>query len=835
MRILTRYILSEISSHSLIGCALFTFILFMPQLEKILDTVVRNSSSLTTIVQIVLFTLPNMFLLTIPMAVLVGVLLGLSRLAADSEITAMRASGLGIWYFVRVASIAALLGTGIGLVNSLYVIPRANQGILDTQKELESSQAAFEIQPRVFYEDFKNTVVYVQNVISGTGAANWQKLFIADVTDPTSPGITTAESATVIQDGSKENAQGMLIRLRNVTEHTMEPDQTGQTGQIGQTRQPSQSGQPGQTDQYSISHFNQTDRPLTFSPQSEVSLGRMDTPLFALGNRDLLKLSHGPDGKRFLIELHRRFAFPVACMVLMLIGVPLGTASRRGGKSGGFVMTILLVLVYYLLSDFGIAWAKQGRLPAVVGVWLANAVFAAVGLLLLSQMATGGSLLRFFTSLGNAGFIRSIRSWFTKPEQPETPEGQPGESQQPGGAAADATWQAALRARYKRRFKPDLARTLHRFKPRGFPLILDEYVLLEFLKMFVMVLAGFVLMMLVFTFFDLIGDILRNHIGLSTVGAYLVNLTPYMVYQITPLSVLIAVLVTFSLLNRSSELIAMKATGISIYRLVIPVLVIAAVLACALFAFDQYYLPQANRKQEALRNIIKGRPAQTTLNPDQKWIFGQQRPGEPGRVFYYQFFDPDQKVFSNLTLFEFDPKTFALTKRIFASRVAWNEDDHTWSFENGWERTMQEANPTSFREFQTATFADMHEEPGYFTKEKQQSQEMNFGELQHYIADLQQGGFDTIRLRVQLYDKLAYPLVTIVMAMLAIPFAVSMGKRGSLTAVVAAVGIGLGYWVVAGLFDAMGGHNFLPSAIAAWSPDILFGLTGGYLLLRTPT
>jgi LPS export ABC transporter permease LptG/LPS export ABC transporter permease LptF len=820
VRILTRYILGEISSHSLIGCALFTFILFMPRLEQILDTVVRNSSSFTTIFQIVLFTLPNMFLLTIPMAVLVGVLLGLSRLAADSEVTAMQASGLGIWYFVRVASIAAFLGTGIGLVNSLYLIPRANQGILDTQKELESSQASFEIQPRVFYEDFKNTVVYVQNVLSGTGASNWQKLFIADVSDPTSPGITTAESATVVQDGDKDSAQGMLIRLRNVTQHELVANQPGQ---------------------YNISAFKQTDRPLTFSPQSEVSLGRMDTPLYALGNRELLTLSHGPDGKRYLIELHRRFAFPVACLVLMLIGVPLGTASRRGGKSGGFVITILLVLVYYLLSDFGIAWAKQGRLSAVVGVWLANAVFAAAGLLLLSQMATGGGWLR---SLVSVRIIRSIKSISSiRPINsiaalfsPQAIAGtETAEDEPDANDLSETSWQAALRVRYKRRFKPDLAKTLHRFKPRGFPLILDEYVLLEFLKTFVMVLAGFVLLMLVFTFFELIGDILRNHISLSTVGAYLVNLTPYMLYQITPLSVLIAVLVTFSLLNRSSELIAMKATGISIYRLVIPVLVIAAVLACGLFAFDQYYLPQANRKQEALRNIIKGRPAQTTLNPDQKWIFGQQHPGEPGRIFYYQFFDPDQDAFANLSLFEFDPKTFALTRRIFASRVVWNEDANAWSFENGWERTMQGANLTGFREFQTVSFAEVHEEPPYFKKEKQQSQEMNFGQLKRYIADLQQSGFDTMRLRVQLYDKLAYPLVTIVMAVLAIPFAVSTGKRGSLTAVAAAVGIGLGYWVVAGLFDAMGNANYLPSAIAAWSPDILFGLIGGYLLLRTPT
>ena len=332
MRILSRYILGEISSHTLLGCALFSFILFMKPLEEILEMVVRNSSSFVTVFQIFIYWLPNIFLLSIPMSVLVGVLLGLSRLAADSEITAMRASGLGVWYFVRVASIIALIGTGVGLVNSLYLGPKANQGLLDLQHELASSQASFEVQPRVFYEDFKNTVVYVQDVRSSAGASNWRRLFIADLTDPTAPTITTAESAVVSSKAAEDkpgdkNQQGMLIRLHDGTEHEIE------------------SGQ------YNISTFKTTDRPLTFSPQSEVSLGRLDTPIYAMSNSKLLAQSSGPDGKRYSIELNRRLAYPVACLVLMLIGVPLGTASRRGGKSSGFIFTILLVLAYYLLSN----------------------------------------------------------------------------------------------------------------------------------------------------------------------------------------------------------------------------------------------------------------------------------------------------------------------------------------------------------------------------------------------------------------------------------------------------------------------------------------------------
>ena len=112
---------------------------------------------------------------------------------------------------------------------------------------------------------------------------------------------------------------------------------------------------------------------------------------------------------------------------------------------------------------------------------------------------------------------------------------------------------------------------------------------------------------------------------------------------------------------------------------------------------------------------------------------------------------------------------------------------------------------------------------------------MNFGQLQDYIRDLRQSGFDTMRLRIALWHKLAYPLIAIVMAVLAIPFALSMGRRGSLTAIAVAIGVALAYWVADGLFGAMGNVNYLPAYMAAWSSDILFALIGGYLLLRTPT
>ena len=780
MRILTRYILGEILSLTLIGCALFTFILFIPYLPHILEVVVRSSSTWADVAQIFLFTLPNLFKFTIPMAVLWSVLLGLSRMASDSEIIAMRASGLGIGYFVRVASIVAVSGALLGLANSLYLAPRANQAIIQMQQALETSQASYEIQPRVFYEDFRNYVLYVQDVIPGTRAANWVHVFMADVSDLGNPIITTAASATVVND----NSQQLIMRLRDGMRDETLADQPGQSN---------------------ISTFTTTDMPLALGQQSDIHLGRVDTPLYAMPLDALMKRAHGPDGKRFLIEFYNRFSFPAACLVLMLVGVPLGVTSRRGGKSSGFVFTILLVFVYYFLSATAAQLGQQSRLPAFLAVWSANLLFAAAGTFLLWQMATGGRILT------------AVSAWFSRLPKLKA-------HAKPNGFPLTGLFD---------RIQPRIQRN----GSRGiFPRILDAYIVREFLTMFFLVLSGFVLLMLVFTFFDLIGDILRNHPALAIVGQYLVNLTPSLLYQIAPLAVLIAALVTFGVLNRNSEIVAMKATGISLYRLIVPIMVIAACLAVSLFLFDQYYLPQANRRQEALRNIIKGRPPQTFLHPEQQWIFGEKPlPGEPGRIFYYEFFDPDSNEFANISIFEFDPTTFQLTRRIFARRAVWSPDANEWLFQNGWVRDIQGANVKAYRNFVQTSFAEIHAQPSYFKKEDLQSQEMNFVQLDHYIRELRQSGFDTNRLSVALWQKISNPLIAVVMAMLAIPFALSMGRRGSLTGVAAAIGVALAYWVINLMFGAMGNVNYLPSALAAWSADILFALAGGYLLLRTPT
>jgi LPS export ABC transporter permease LptF/LPS export ABC transporter permease LptG len=774
MRILTRYILHEVTAHALIGVTVFTFVLFTRDLGRILELVVRNSAPLPSVAQVFFFILPTSLTISIPAAVLVGILIGLSRLAADSEITAMRASGIGPLAFLRTISIFAAVAWLLALGNAVYLAPRSQAAMARLQDRLKSSQASFEVQPRVFYEGFPQLVLYVENVTAAQGAAIWKGVFIADTSTPAAPRITLAQQGILVSEGPN------TLHLHLTKGSTHETD-------------------PTDPDHYQISTFEQTDMPIAL-PESDNRKPQEPVPLSQIATTELWRHSadkSDPSAKWELIELHQRFALPTSCLVLALVGIPFGLASRKGGKSTGFVLTILLVFAYYLVSLVGVSLARQGRLPPALGVWLADLVFF-----------VGGAILWWRAERRPIDLSSFRRFW-----NPRVAEGT---TLPPRAVRSD---DAFARASARRRML-----TAH------FPMILDDYVLREFVVNLGLVLATFLLLLLVFTVFELLGDILRNQIAPLIVAEYLLDVSPYFLYNIAPLGILLAVLITLGLMQRSNEITAIKATGISIYRILTPLLVGCAVLATGLFFSDQLYLPYANKRQDALRNMIKGKPAQTYLNPDRKWIFG-----EHSNIYYYELFDSERNEFGRLSVFQFDPLTFQLTHRIYAARARWQEDLRQWVCTQGWERELRGPAIAEYRKFQVATFPFVDEPPTYFKKEVKQSSEMNAKELRRYIHDLEQSGFDVVRLRVQLEKKFAFPVIALVMAVLAVPFALSASRRGAVTGVATAVAIAVVYWTVSGLFEALGNISELPPFLAAWSPDLIFALLGGYMILKVPT
>ncbi len=707
MRIFTRYILREVISHALLGGVLFTFVLFMRDLGKILELVVRDSASAADVARILAYTLPNVLIVTIPMAVLVGILLGLSRLASDSEITAMRASGMGALDFVGIVAIVSAVALALGLFNSLYLAPRSAAALLSLEDSLKSSQASFEVEPRVFYEDFKNYVLYIQDVRPAAGASLWHHVFLADLTQPATPHITTADEAVVVS-GAAATGDAQTIRL-----HLMHGGQH-QTS-------------PSDPNQYNISTFTTTDLPIETGAQEDTHLGRADTPILALPLSELWRLGNAPGNdipghpsRIYRIEFNKRFSYPFACLVLMLVGVP----SRP------------------LLQARRQIHRLRPHHPARLRLLLP--------LVRRRRPRPQRQALALRRSLGSEPHLRRRRRPAPLPDVPRRHRPHRSSPPSASGSTSSSPASPAKRTITRPQTKFDIATILRRFRSTTrmqFPLLLDDYVMREYATNFALVLFSFSILFIIFTFFELIGDIIRNRTPLVTVGDYLINLIPFIVYQVTPLCALVAVLITFGALSKTSEITAMKATGISLYRIVTPVLVTTLLISIGLFAFDEFYLPAANRRQEALRSVIKDKPARTFLRPDRNWISGQtNNAGDPARIFYYQYFDANKNAFANLTVFEFEPNTFILRRRIFAASTHWDEQTNRWIFENGWERTFSGDTIASYNPFTLTTFPEIHEQPAYFKKEDRPSQEMSYNELSTYIADLKQSGFDTKRL-----------------------------------------------------------------------------------------
>jgi LPS export ABC transporter permease LptF/LPS export ABC transporter permease LptG len=787
MRLLDRYIAREVVSHGILGLAVFTFVFFVPQLVRLMDLVVRHSGSIWTVILLFLCTIPPGLGFTLPIGVLVGVLIGLGRLSADSEIVALHASGIGLRRLLVPIGFVAVVAGIATLLTTFWLSPIAIRTAGTLERELLSSQAPFAVQPRVFDERFPKFILYVQDVAAA--ATRWQGVFLASTPGATSglvpqsgdhsqqSSVTIAEDAQVISNSAQRQ-----IDLHLGTGSTQEYD-------------------PHNPDQYNVTTFGETDIPVDISgPASPLKNSALSV---AERSTAALLADDGPGWRASRVEFQRRIAFPAACIVFALLGVPMGVRPRRGGRAGGLILTLVLVGAYYSLFVSGDHFAAQGRISPWAGVWAGNIVALILGIIMLARVENIRRPSRV---------IAWLESLWSRPEiaAPLPVSNGAGHLTLPAVSLRQST--AASRA-------------------MAFPMLIDIYLFQQFFYYFFVLLAGFVLIFDAFTLFDLLGDIARNHVPFLTVVNYLRYLIPLMIYQLAPLATLVATLVSLAILAKNNEVIALKASGISLYRLVVPLLLAGILVSGCLFLLDDTFLPYANQRQDALRNEIKGRPAQTYFEPARQWIYG-----ENSKIYNYELFDSDRQLFGGLNVFELDPATFQMRRRIFATRATWEPTESLWILTGGWVRDFgSDGRVVRYEPFKLTSLPELTEPPGYFRREVRQSFQMNWRQLGEYIASLRQAGFDTARLSVQWQKKFAFPLIAAIIVFLGAPFAFLVGTRGAVGGLAVAVGIGVVYWSTAALFEAMGSAGQLPPLLAAWAPDAIFGFLGVYFFLKMPT
>jgi LPS export ABC transporter permease LptG/LPS export ABC transporter permease LptF len=784
MRILSRAIFKEVSTSAGLGTLLFIFVLFLRTIKDLSAMLVKSSAPAPVVAKLLLYALPSTLPFALPLGVLVGILIGLSRMSADSEIIAIRAAGISsvtVAKPVLLFSFLALVATALA---ALWLTPLSLNLETKTARNFVAAQLTGNIEPRIFDEQFPDTVLYVGDVQTEEKQTVWRHVFIADVTPPAKleqqgkdrgegPRIIVAQQAIPYPDPANNR---IILDMRDF--RSTERDKEGKAiTTVAQNHEWVLQAQKQEDLQ-----VNKTIREMDTGPLYKRVYRRHD-----LSRQDYLDAA---------IELHQRFALPLACMLLALVGIPLGVSSRKGGKSAAFVVTVLVAFLYYMGYITLLGLAKKGSLAVPVAVWTPNAVFAVLGTILLARLETPGD--------------RDLGAWFK--------------------SGSERLWKGVLS------LLRSGTNTVRRgpLNARVFglrPMLIDGYVLNGFLFYFGILLVALVALIEVFTFFELLGDMVKNDISMTTMMDYLWHLAPSLIYQLTPIGTLVAALICFGILTKYNEVTAFKAAGVSVHRLAAPVVFASFLISGLLFVFDHYYIPSANRRQEMLRAEIKNKPVATYLRPDRQWVYGQS-----SRIYNFLHLDPRQALMSKVNVFELDPNSFHVVHQISADRAQWNDRLHAWVFENGVSQRTNAAG-SDYQQFYkaTATFPELTETPSWFVKEEKEYKEMNFEELGAYIGELQASGLDTTPLRVQYYKKFAVPLFALIMAILSIPFAFVGGNRGAMRGVFVAFLIAILYWVVGTLCDQVGDLNLLPAAMAAWAPDVIFSLGGLYFMVRMKT
>ena len=479
-----------------------------------------------------------------------------------------------------------------------------------------------------------------------------------------------------------------------------------------------------------------------------------------------------------LFEIHKKFSIPAACLVFGLIGLALGATNRRDGKLASFVIGVAIIFVYYILLWLGQALAKGQVVAPWLAAWLPNIVLGAAGVMLFrwrGRVADRPMRIPLPTAFRRLGAVRA--------------------------AHASIFW------------------------PIG---ILDRYVALTYVRMLALSAIALASVFYISTFTELTEKVLKGAATWTMLGTFLVYQTPQYLYYIIPLSVLLATLVTVAMLTKNSELVVMKACGISLYRAALPMVAGAVIAGASMFALEQTVLGPANRRAEAIRHVMRGGSLETFDVLNRRWVMGND-----GDIYHYNYFDPRARHFTGLWVYEFTGDMTHLTKRTFAEHASY-VDGAAWRAERGWTREFDDASKP--RRFTPFVQAEMTLEPAsHFTTEAPDPDFMSYTQLRAYTDRLEASGLDVVKQQVALWRKLSFPFVTIIMTLLAVPFAVTIGRSGAMAGIGVAIAIAIVYWTTISVFAAMGAGGVMAPMLAAWTPNLLFGAGALYLLLTVRT
>ena len=793
LRTLDRYLIREIALPFLLVLTVLTFILELPPILVQGEEFISKGVEWTMVVRVLLTLLPQALGLTIPMAVLLGILIGFGRLSADREFVAMQACGVSLLRLARPIMLIAALATAATGYEMIVALPDANQTYREIVFVVMAGRVESSVRPLVFYQEFPDKVIYVRDLPAGGG---WRDVFLADTSKPNETTVYFAREGRLRLDRPNRVVQ---LELRDVKVHTTRADN------------------PDAYQESSVALFLMTLDPSTvFRPPPlrgapEMTFAELNTVISAARAR-----GEPAYAERFMYQY--KMALPLTCPILALIGLALGATNRKDGKLASFAIGIGVIFVYYVLLWGARAVAMGGRFSPELAPWVPNLVMGVAGVLMMAWRSRSAdqpirlNVPAFWDRWTNA------RRSAARPD---------------GTGAALPSRQVVM-----------VVRVPHLNLPT--PRLLDVYISREYLRVLLLAMVGLLGIFYIATFIDLVDKLFRGDTTSAILLEYFYFRTPQFVYYVIPMAVLVSALVTIGVLTKNSELLVMRACGISLYRSSLPLVLFGALASGGLFLLQERALAPANREADRLeRAIRKWGPATSPLS--RRWIVGRA-----GEIYHYDLFDPEANRFTGLWVYRLDEHEWRLdsvtrANEAFLDRrpTSAGQTRVVWTGRAGWTREISPPPPPRVQRASTqaaaaryTTFAEQElaiEPPNYFKNDEPIAELMTYAELRDYITRLRASGANIIPQLVALQRKVAFPFVTIIMTILAVPFAVTTGRRGAMYGIGVGLILAIVYWVMLSVSGALGAGGVLSPMLAAWTPNILFAAAALYGMLTVRT
>lgn len=773
LKIIDRYAIKEVAPPFALAVGVLTFFLVIDRVYHLTDLVITKSVPFHMVLGLLLFMLPGVLALTVPMALLVAVLLAGGRLAGDLEVAAFEASGVSPLRLFAPFLGVALAVCGAVAVLTLLVAPAASGAFQNQLFRILQTKATTGIKERTFTASFNQMVMYVDDISASQVAL--RGLLVSDERDPKLSRIIVAREGRLFSD-----AKARRITMRFID------------GTIGET-------DTGDARRFRLTGFSLYDLNLPLdNPQKEAE--RIEKPekemtLQALRESITDLKRQGQIVTPLQVELHKRFSLPVAALVFVLVSFPLGIRTHRGGRTLALGSSLAIVVAYYVMHTFLEGVALRGRMPVGVAMWLPNAIFGVAGLILLQGVTEGlpaswGRLVRRL----RASVPRSFRSVF------------------PRRAAVERGRRPAAGGR----------------GPRASTYLIDRYLIGQYLTILATGLGVAAVLILVVDLIQYLDRFLRSKPPLLYIIQHLLYRLPGSLYEGLPIIVLISTVLLFLTLTQQRELDALKAAGVSLYRASLPILLLALGISLVSGLLQETALPVINSKADEVERVrIRGNQPRHLQRQTQIWYRSSDT-----RFLRMELLDPIERSLEGLVVVDISPG-FRLLDRLDATKARWTGEG--WVLSDGVLRHVGPNNHVTADAFTERAVA-MPEQINDLIQVQKSPETMSFSELSAYITRLAETGHQVGKYMVQLDSKLSFPLIHVIMALVAIPFALASPRSGGRgVGIAVAILISVGYWVVHSVAIAFAKAELLPPMLGAWTANIIFAGIGTALFLRART